>query len=294
MFDLCMEAHELRQRFQTLSKSCFVASSVFFFLFSFFGQVLRSEPQLVALAVDAFYTRDVDAMKAAAKMTFFCAPSPRPSPASEGGSSSAEYRCEKEEASEKGKEDEEDEDGLKGGLGERGVVESLDPDSGFKKDEVNPESTQSQPRSHPQSQLQMVEVMVRTSRAMYAQLKQQSFQAPKGYPMPLPSDANSMAADLGMKVACGFEMVYEDRREFMGDGEGEGEEDGEGEGGGGVEDDVSNVRAPSGDAGWERFRKSLEGSGYFRGVVEGSKQHRGLMRNAVRGYRQTRTFARIR
>ncbi|KAK9062105.1 hypothetical protein SSX86_019290 [Deinandra increscens subsp. villosa] len=50
---------------------------------------------------------------------------------------------------------------------------------------------------------EIVEVLVKMSRAMYAQLMQQTFQAPKGYSILPRSDGGYTAAELGMKIACG-------------------------------------------------------------------------------------------
>ncbi|RZC52870.1 hypothetical protein C5167_021306 [Papaver somniferum] len=47
---------------------------------------------------------------------------------------------------------------------------------------------------------------------VYGQLVQQTFQAPKCYPMPYRNDgAVYVEAELGMKIACGFEMMYQQR-----------------------------------------------------------------------------------
>ena len=45
------------------------------------------------------------------------------------------------------------------------------------------------------------------NRALYAQLAQQQFQPPRGYPLPTPTNPTFKAADLGMKLTCGFEML---------------------------------------------------------------------------------------
>ncbi|GAB4848797.1 hypothetical protein Ancab_003590 [Ancistrocladus abbreviatus] len=108
---------------------------------------------------------------------------------------------------------------------------------------------------------ELVTVSERMSRAMYAQLVQQAFQAPKGYPMPLRSDRAGYAeAELGMKIACGFEMMYQQRKK-------EGEE---GKG-----------------STWEAFKESLERSGYFEGLLPGSKEYKRLMENAEEYYRKS-------
>ncbi|KAG9440693.1 hypothetical protein H6P81_020858 [Aristolochia fimbriata] len=113
----------------------------------------------------------------------------------------------------------------------------------------------------------MVRVSVRMSRAMYAQLVQQKFQAPKCYPMPRRADDRKgfLEAELGMKIACGFEMMYQMRKRAGSEGKG---------------------------STWEVFKKSLENSGYFKGLLPGSKEYRKLMENAEQYYRKSATFSR--
>ncbi|KAK1316500.1 hypothetical protein QJS10_CPA05g01488 [Acorus calamus] len=70
-----------------------------------------------------------------------------------------------------------------------------------------------------------VRVSVRMSRAMYAQLMRQAFQAPRGYPMPsLKADGPDVyrEAETGMKIACGFEMMYQQRKREGAEGKGKG------------------------------------------------------------------------
>ncbi|KAH6799424.1 suppressor-like protein [Perilla frutescens var. frutescens] len=108
-------------------------------------------------------------------------------------------------------------------------------------------------------QEEMVEVVVRMSRAMYAQLVQQKFQAPGCYPMPERSNiAKYMEAELGMKIVCGLEMMYQMRKKQGGEGKG---------------------------STWEAFKESLESSGYFEGLLPGSKEYKRLMVKAE-GYYQ--------
>ncbi|KAK9284930.1 hypothetical protein L1049_024111 [Liquidambar formosana] len=113
---------------------------------------------------------------------------------------------------------------------------------------------------------EMVLVSVKMSRAMYAQLVQQAFQAPKCYPMPPRSDASAyVVAELGMKIACGFEMMYQLRRKEGMEGKG---------------------------STWDAFRESLERSGYFEGLLPGSKEYQRLMENAEEYYRNSSLFSR--
>ena len=53
----------------------------------------------------------------------------------------------------------------------------------------------------------LVTVIVTFNRALYAQLAQQQFQPPQGYPLPPLNSPTFRASELGMKLTCGFEMV---------------------------------------------------------------------------------------
>ncbi|KZV49782.1 hypothetical protein F511_07333 [Dorcoceras hygrometricum] len=106
---------------------------------------------------------------------------------------------------------------------------------------------------------EMVEVVVRMSRAMYAQLVQQRFQAPRCYPMPDRSNVGKyVEAELGMKIACGFEMMYQLRKKQADEGKG---------------------------STWEVYRESLERRGLFEGLLPGSKEYKRLLENAEEHYK---------
>lgn len=112
---------------------------------------------------------------------------------------------------------------------------------------------------------ELVTVAVTLSRAMYAQLVQQTFQAPKCYPMPSRSNPRAYTeAELGMKIACGFEMMYQMRRREGLEGKG---------------------------STWEAYRESLERSGYFEGLLPGSKEYRRLMEKAEEYYKNSSLFS---
>lgn len=112
---------------------------------------------------------------------------------------------------------------------------------------------------------EFIEVCVTMSRAMYGQLVQQTFQAPKGYPMPGRSDKGYVEAELGMKIACGFEMIYQLRKRDGLEGRG---------------------------STWEVFRESLVKSGYFEGLLPGSKEYKRLMENAEEYYKKSSLHSR--
>lgn len=115
---------------------------------------------------------------------------------------------------------------------------------------------------------ELVCVSVKMSRAMYAQLVQQTFQAPKCYPMPNRSAGSAyVEAELGMKIACGFEMMYQLRKREGLEGKG---------------------------SSWDAFMETLERSGYFEGLLPGSKEYRRLMQNAEEYYRNSSSFSRVR
>lgn len=115
---------------------------------------------------------------------------------------------------------------------------------------------------------ELVCVSVKMSRAMYAQLVQQTFQAPKCYPMPSRSELSAyLEAEVGMKIACGLEMMYQQRKRD------------------GVEGKGST---------WEAFKQTLERSGYFQGLLPGSKEYQRLMQNAEEYYRNSSVYSRVR
>lgn len=51
-------------------------------------------------------------------------------------------------------------------------------------------------------------VVVTLNRCMYAQLGQQEFKAPASFSMPPAKSPQHSAAQRGMKLTCGFEMLY--------------------------------------------------------------------------------------
>eukprot|EP00252_Welwitschia_mirabilis_P018578 TRINITY_DN4124_c0_g1_i1.p1 TRINITY_DN4124_c0_g1~~TRINITY_DN4124_c0_g1_i1.p1 ORF type:complete len:699 (+),score=124.85 TRINITY_DN4124_c0_g1_i1:163-2259(+) len=169
------------------------------------AQVLKHEPHLISLAIDAFYDRDVDSMKSAMKMEKFL------------------------------------------------------------------------------ENKEMVATSVKMSKAMYAQLVQQIFQAPRCYPMPPISSPNFKEAELGMKIACGFEMMYQQRKQYD-----------ENMDTTGVSDENTQLKALGNkDVGWVSFKKALENRGYFRGFLEGSKEYRRLLNEALEYYRKSTLFSKV-
>ncbi|KAL5699687.1 hypothetical protein ACHQM5_030556 [Ranunculus cassubicifolius] len=114
---------------------------------------------------------------------------------------------------------------------------------------------------------ELVQTSIGMSRAMYAQLVQQTFQAPKNYPMPPRSDSSYTEAELGMKISCGFEMIYQQKLREGSDATG---------------------------SSWDVFRESLESSGYFKDLLPGSNEYRRRMESAQEYYKNSSSFSRAR
>lgn len=118
-------------------------------------------------------------------------------------------------------------------------------------------------------QEEVVQVLVKMSRTMYAQLMLQMFRPPKRYPV-MPSISGLEAykeADLGMKIACGFEMMYQMRKRQGEEGKG---------------------------STWEVFWQNLENSGYFEGLLPGSAEYNKLMEKAEEYYKNSTLHSRAR
>lgn len=94
---------------------------------------------------------------------------------------------------------------------------------------------------------ELVRVSVRMSRAMYVKLvNQKSFEAPKCYPIPPKTDSSLyVEALLGMKITCGFEIMYKKS--------------------------IREGRGGKGIATLESFKESLKKNGYFKGLPSGEQ-----------------------
>ncbi|CAM6109907.1 unnamed protein product [Calypogeia fissa] len=139
--------------------------------------------------------------------------------------------------------------------------------------------------------VELVDVLVRMSRAMYAQLVQQVFQAPRNYPMPSINTPGFKEAEIGMKITVGFEMMYWERSssedvDALARESSEDQADSE-------EQISKRSEVPQNDAAWKKYKASLEQNGYFRGLLEGSKEYRDLLQAAVAKYRSTDLFTRV-
>jgi hypothetical protein len=106
--------------------------------------------------------------------------------------------------------------------------------------------------------------LVRMSRWLFSEISRERFEAPERYPMPPKSADDFIARELGMKIACGFEMLLADR--------------------GPVVDASASDAEPVDDRAWTTFKASLTENGYFRNEMVGSAMYRTLLANAVREY----------
>lgn len=70
-----------------------------------------------------------------------------------------------------------------------------------------------------------------------------------------------------MKIACGFEMMYQERRHEVEEGKG---------------------------STWEVYRNSLEAAGCFEGLLPGSKEYKRVMEDAMQYYKTSSLFSRTR
>ena len=113
--------------------------------------------------------------------------------------------------------------------------------------------------------------LVRMSRCLFSQVSREHFEAPKCYPMPTKSSGEFKAYELGMKIACGMEMMLAD------DASDGGEEKG-------ADVDITTAE-PVGNKGWDAFKRSLVSNGYFRDEMVGSALHKTLMAQAIREFK---------
>lgn len=107
-----------------------------------------------------------------------------------------------------------------------------------------------------------VTTVVDMTKTTYAQLMSQQFYAPKSFTMPSRSNKRKFdAAELGMKLACAFEMLYSDRRiniEMP------------------TQDTTVDQYDFQNDNAWLEYKKRLERRGYFKGELDGSARYREL------------------
>ena len=128
------------------------------------------------------------------------------------------------------------------------------------------------------------------TRCSYAMALGQKFEAPRGWPMPSPTDRAAFAgAELGLKIATGFEMLAAELG--MDRIEGKGVDIGGDTRAACIAESVAALPArdvpPSKDPSWEKFLASLSRNGYFRDEMVGSARYKALLVSAVREYGRT-------
>ncbi|XP_030840023.1 protein ecdysoneless homolog [Strongylocentrotus purpuratus] len=119
----------------------------------------------------------------------------------------------------------------------------------------------------------LVTSQVKFTRCLYAQLVQQPFQPDRrsGWKLPSPTSSKFKSADLGMKLAHGFEILcsrcHGNRKDA---------------------DPPDIITSEPEDlatgARWEKFLQSLTEKGFFRGELEGSKLYNKLIKSAKQFY----------
>ncbi|XP_041473707.1 protein ecdysoneless homolog [Lytechinus variegatus] len=119
----------------------------------------------------------------------------------------------------------------------------------------------------------LVTSQVKFTRCLYAQLVQQSFQPDRrsGWKLPSPSSSKFKSADLGMKLAHGFEILCSHCHGNKKDA------------------DTNSTTPPEPEdlatgARWEKFLHSLTEKGFFRGELKGSKLYKELLKSAKQFY----------
>ena len=96
------------------------------------------------------------------------------------------------------------------------------------------------------------------------------------------------AAEVGLKLTAGIEMMFANRARFGQAEDAEGQQAEEQQ-----QADASGTAASlAGDAGWAAFQARLERTGYFAGSLPGSAQHSQLLQAAAESYRQTEAYRR--
>ncbi|KAL0030851.1 hypothetical protein WJX77_009624 [Trebouxia sp. C0004] len=126
----------------------------------------------------------------------------------------------------------------------------------------------------------LVTVIVSFNRALYAQLAQQQFQPPRGYPLPAPNNPAFKAANLGMKLTCGFEMVMAKHTSESSSGASCTFQ-------GSAQLDASALK---GNPQWAAYKASLAKNGYFRDNIPGSVQYKELLAEAVQAFGQSQAY----
>ncbi|KAI8821665.1 SGT1 protein-domain-containing protein [Fimicolochytrium jonesii] len=117
--------------------------------------------------------------------------------------------------------------------------------------------------------------LIRMNRHQYAQLVSQKFHPPKPFRLPPPNSPDFKSHELGMKIACGFEMLYADEHWQNLD----------------TQADAATVDtyAFAADPAWARFLHKLNKLNFFRSELPGSRIYKDLESRAQFQFLQART-----
>ncbi|KAJ3326264.1 hypothetical protein HDV06_000140 [Boothiomyces sp. JEL0866] len=100
-----------------------------------------------------------------------------------------------------------------------------------------------------------VSITARFTKVLYAKLYSSQFVPPKSFQMPAISDRNYDAFNLGMKLACGFEILYHSKK--------------------------AEKLTDSSNSKYAEYISKLESLGYFRGEIQGSALYSKLEKVAL-------------
>ncbi|KAG9306555.1 hypothetical protein G9A89_004752 [Geosiphon pyriformis] len=117
-----------------------------------------------------------------------------------------------------------------------------------------------------------ITVLVKMTKTLYAQIKSQKFHPPKAFKLPPNTSGKFKAADLGMKLACGFEILFSDP--YYANLSSNIQED----------KDYPFINDPN----WLAFHHNLVKRNYYRNEIVGSKLYKQLDTIAKEQYLKNR------
>ncbi|CAG8591663.1 8006_t:CDS:10 [Funneliformis caledonium] len=118
-----------------------------------------------------------------------------------------------------------------------------------------------------------ITVSVKFTKTLYAQMLSQRFYPPKPFKLPAGTSEKYKSAELGMKVACGFEILCTDKYYTKLATR--------------SSDMIAETYPFNEDPDWKLFRDKLVKRNYYRGEVEGSKKYKQLDQIAKQQYIET-------
>eukprot|EP01027_Heterolobosea_sp_BB2_P019228 GEZU01027010.1.p1 GENE.GEZU01027010.1~~GEZU01027010.1.p1 ORF type:complete len:480 (-),score=117.29 GEZU01027010.1:375-1814(-) len=129
---------------------------------------------------------------------------------------------------------------------------------------------------------------VRFTRCLYAQLIQQRFHPPKPFQgiVPPPTNKNYKAYELGMKLTCAFEMLYQNEARKASYKKRAMQQQAHSS-----TDELIKTHNFDADTKWQSYLNSLTKLGYFKGEIKGSQLYRQLENEAKRKYLSTQVVS---